>query len=333
MSDERIDPETLAAFLDGTASPEEREGVLRTLARSREAYASFIEASAIHRELAGEAPAVAPAAPVAATTAPLAASVEPTRSSARETAKARWFRQWYVTPALLAAGIAAILIVRAIAGPGTGQDMIQLAQATSLTQERGSGALARGVGDLWDQPPWSVVRGSEPNLATRTAAVRSGARYAELEAAAQAADSTAVSRSSESLAQLLSTVEGAAPIAASVRDLARSPEFGGRAQRAAIAGQLRSLLDAEDWFDLGVWAETARLAVAARDTVFFDPSGRAVLELRRILGSHDATSTNDADWAPVVDALRPLDTGRAWTRDQLAEAGRAIDAAISTAAR
>jgi hypothetical protein len=325
VSDERIDPETLAAFLDGTASPEEREGVLRTLARSREAYASFLEASAIHRELVAEAPAVAPAAPVVA-------SIEPPRTPAREVANARWFRRWYVTPGVLAAGIGAILVVRMIGGPAS-QGAIDLAQATTLTQERGSGALARGLGATWDQPPWSVVRGSESTLGARTGAVRSGVRYAELEAAAQAADSAAVSRSAESLAQLVSTVEGAAPIAASVRDMARASDFGGPAQRAAIAGQLRSLLGAEDWFDLGVWAETARLAVAARDTAFFDPSGRAASELRRILGSHGGTSVDNTDWAPVVAALRPLETGRVWTRDQLADAGRAIDTAIAAAAR
>jgi hypothetical protein len=327
VSDERIDPETLAAFLDGTASPEEREGVLRTLSRSKEAYASFLEASAIQRELAAETPAVAPAAPVAA-------SVEPPRSPAREAANARWFRRpRYVTPALLAAGVAAIMVVRGIGGP-VGQGAIQLAQATSLTQERGSGALARGLGDAWDQPPWAVVRGSESSLATRSVAVRSGARYAELEAAAQAADSAAVSRSAESLAQLLSSVEGAAPIAASVRDMARPPDFGGRAQRATVAGQLRALLGAEDWFDLGVWTETARLAVAARALAFFEPGGRGVAELQRILQPHIAESRSDsAEWGPVIEALRPLIAGRVWSPNELPAIEARVRVAMEAAAR
>ena len=327
MSDDRIDPETLAAFLDGTASPEEREGVLRTLARSKEAYASFLEASAIQREIAAEAPAIVPVPPVAT-------SVATPGSTAREAANARWFRRrWYVTPGLLAAGLAAILVVRGIGGP-VDQGTIQLAQATSLTQERGSGALARALGDAWDQPPWSVVRGSESNLAARTVAVRSGARYAELEAAAQAADSTAVTRSAESLAQLLSSVEGAAPIAASVRDMARPPNFGGRAQRATAAVQLRALLGAEDWFDLGVWTETARLAVAARALAFFESGGRGVAELQRILRPHIAESRSDsAEWAPIIEALRPLIDDRAWLPNDLPTIEQSVRAAMEAAAR
>jgi hypothetical protein len=324
VSDERIDPETLAAFLDGTASPEEREGVLRTLARSNEAYASFLEASAIERELAAETPAVAP----------VAASVEPPHSPAREAANARWFRRpRYVTAGLLAAGVAAIMVLRGIGGAG-GQGAIQLAQATSLTQERGSGALARGLGDGWDQPPWAVVRGIESNLATRTVAVRSGARYADLEAAAQAADSTAVSRSAESLAQLLSTVEGAAPIAAIVRDMARTADFGGAAQRATTAVQLRALLGAEDWFDLGVWTETARLAVAARALAFFEPGGPGVAELQRILQPHIAESRSDSgEWGPVIEALRPLIGGRVWSPNDLPAIEASVRVGMETAAR
>ncbi len=326
MSEERIDPETLAAFLDGTASPEERDGVLRTLARSKEAYASFLEASAIQRELAAEAPVVAPAlSPVA--------PAEASRPSAREAANTRWFRSWKLAPVLLAAGIAGILIVRGMdRGPASGA--IQLAQATSLTSERGSGAIERTLGSTWDQPPWSIVRGSEPAVDRRPLAFRAGVRYAELELAARAADSAAVTRSVDVLAQLLATTEGGGPFAATFRDLATEPEFGSASRRAAAAGQLRSLLGSEDWFDLGVWAETARLAIAARDTAFFDPRGRGVSELRRIIEPHTAAAAPEsAEWVPVTDALRPLLEGRAASPNDLADAGRAVDAAIAVAAR
>ena len=45
MSDERIDPEMLAEFLEGRLAPAERERVLQALAESPEAYADFIEAA------------------------------------------------------------------------------------------------------------------------------------------------------------------------------------------------------------------------------------------------------------------------------------------------
>lgn len=322
MSDDRIDPETLAAFLDGTATPEERDGVFRTLAHSKEAHASFLEAAAIHRELSAETPDVTPGAGASAA----AVAAEPPRPSAQETAHARWFRRWHLLPVVIAAGLAAILLARNTRNPGSSA-AIQLAQATRLTRTSGSGTLGRALGETWAEPPWSTVRGAESTMASRRLAFRAGVRYAELEAAAQASDTTAVARSAELLAQLLSSTEGAAPIAANFRDLGGSAEFGGRSERAASAGQLRELLGAGDWFDLGVWTETARLAAAARETSFFDAGGRGVATLRRIVGS------GGGDAGPVTDELRPFLAGRTWSPDDMADAARAINAAMTAAAR
>jgi hypothetical protein len=323
VSDDRVNPETLAAFLDGTASPEEREGVLRTIASSKEAYARFLEAAAVHRELPSTL-AVAPDATPGDTATP--------RPTAQEVANARWFRRWQAIPVLLAAGAAAVLITRAFLG--SEPQSIQLVQATSLTREMGSGALTRTFGDGWNQPPWSAVRGSETSVGSRSLSFRAGARYAELELAARASDSAGVISSADAIAGLLATTEAGAALAATFGDMARAPDFGRRRQRASAARRLRASLGAEGWFDLGVWAETARLAVAARDTAFFDARGRAASELRRILQPRVATSApRNAEWAPVVDALRPLLAERSWSQNELTEARGAIDAAIAAAAR
>ena len=322
MSDDRIDPETLAAFFDGTASEEEREGVMRTLARSKEAYASFIEAAAVHRALQDEMPARASTDSIGLVGGPTASSTKPTR-------------RWLIAPLLLAAGIAGVIVFSRFDGSAT-QGAIQLAQNTRLTRDEGSGSLARAFGETWDQPPWSVARGSEASLPSRPRAVRAGARYAELELAAQAADTAAVLRAAEALGQLLAPVEAGAPVAAEFQELSRAPDFGGPPRRSATAGRLRALLGAEAWFDLGVWTETARLAVAARDVAFFDRNGPAVAELRRIMSTDGGRVTGPADstsWEPVARALEPLLAERSWTTGDLDAIDRAIRTTMAVAAR
>ena len=321
MSDERIDPETLAAFLDGTASPQEREGVLRTLARSPAAYADFLEASAIHRELSGHAPTHG--------------HVEPAGAPAGGAAKRGWPRRgWYFAPALLAAALVAVIVMRRTGISPAIPESIQLVQSTSLTRERGPGSVGRALGEDWDRPPWSAVRGAEPTSATDALAFRSGARYAELELAAQAADSAGVVRAAEALERLLSTIEAGGPVGASFRDFAGSPDFGGPSRRAATARQTRALLGADDWFDLGVWAETARLTLAARDVSFFATGSRGSRAVRRIVQPHlEAQPAADGEWAPVVDAVRPLLVDRSWSPNDIPELERIVRAAISAAAR
>lgn len=320
MSDQRIDPETLAAFLDGRASAEEREGVMRTLAQSKDAYASFLEAAAVHRELESTLPAeVSPQIGVAGSTG--ASGAKPAR-------------RWIIGPLLLAAGIVAALFLNR-ADSDAERGSIRLAQNTRLTQELGSGSLARGLGNAWDQPPWSVARGSEASLPERSRAVRAGARYAELELAVQAVDTVAVLRATEALEQLLVPVEAGAPVAATFRDLSRAPDFGDGTRRASAAAALRALLGAEPWFDLGIWSELARLAVAARDVAFFDRDGPAMVELRRIVrvGGGETAQGDRAAWEPVVRALEPVLADRAWTVNELDVIDRAVTTAMAVAAR
>ena len=47
LTNQRIDPETLASFLDGTLPDAERERVLESLAQGGEAYDDFVEARAL----------------------------------------------------------------------------------------------------------------------------------------------------------------------------------------------------------------------------------------------------------------------------------------------
>lgn len=323
MSDERINPETLAAFFDGTASLEERDSVMRTLARSKEAYASFLEAAAVYREMEDPTAADGPG------------QIGVVRGSGGSgTARAKPARRWIIGPLLIAAGIVTVLFLTR-SNASNDAAAIRLAQDTRLTHESGPGSLARSFGSAWDQPRWSVARGSEASLPPGPRAVRAGARYAELEVAAQAADTDAVRLATETIGQLMASVEAGAPVSAMFRELSRAPDFGGRARRAVAAAELRSSLGADVWFDIGVWSEMARLAVAARDVAFFAQDGPAIAELRRIVraGGRAAPPGDGAAWASVATALQPLLSDRAWTVNDLDVIDRTVGSAMAVAAR
>src|SRR5471030_1427546 len=95
-----IDPETLAALLDGTLSADERSRVLATLARSDESHEDFLEAAALLKELNGDSEGE-----------PLTSPPIDLRLSLRRT-PATWRRYALAAgiPALAAAGIVSIVI-------------------------------------------------------------------------------------------------------------------------------------------------------------------------------------------------------------------------------
>lgn len=314
VNDDRIDPELLAAFLEGNATPEERDRIMRTLSTSNAAYAELMEAAAVQRELTdAPSPAVAPPPP------PLPGERPPAQ-------RTRGLR--YVIPVLLAAGLAFVAISRWSGFGGGAASMVQLAQSTSLTPSTGSGALARTLGDTWSDAPWSGTRGSDAPAVTRARAFRAGARYAELEIAAKAADSTAVLQTVAAMTDVLASTEGGGPFIAMFRAFATSADFGGASQRGDAAKQLREFLGATDWFDLGVWTETARLAIATKQVAFFEPKGRAIAELRRVLQPHiDDAGPDAATWTAVRDALTPVIAGSTWTVNDLETLGAAVQAA------
>ena len=309
VSDERIDPETLAAFLEGGLAPAERERVMRALAESPDAYADFLEAAAVARELDPQSSVAA--VEIGASAKPKGTPVVPIAAKRRGT-------RWYVAPALIAAGIAAVVVVR-LNNDGAGVRSVALAPSIQLVRP-GSGSVAATLGDGWDQPRWSVVRGGESGVGDAARAFRAGARYAELEVAAQAGDAAAVARASESLARTAETVDAGAPVAAQLR------AFAGDSARTRVADQLRSLLGAVNEFDAGVWTESARLALLANRLDFFAPQGEPISELKRLIATLDSTS-------PTVAPLRAIAPARTWTAADKDSLSRLVDAAIAAGAR
>jgi hypothetical protein len=131
---------------------------------------------------------------------------------------------------------------------------------------------------------------------------------------------------------LLASLEAGAPLSTRIRTLAVAPDFGGKTERAATARQLRSLLGAPVWFDLGAWTETARLAVAARDVSFFQAGSRGLIEGGRIL-RHEVPPADRAEWVTAVGPLRALLDSKSWSANDLDSLGRAIHQAMVVAAR
>ncbi|HKG92752.1 MAG TPA: hypothetical protein VKA84_12700 [Gemmatimonadaceae bacterium] len=327
MRDEPIDPETLAALLDGTLSEEERTRVLAVLARSDDSYDAFLEASAVLGELAtdlgGERP-VPPlpprpplggygppegVRPLLEAPQPDAGTLEeqhqppPTqrRAAGGERRPARWRRRpFLVGGALLAAAAVGVAVLTPREPRGEGA--LALGAARELAASSG-GVSALGAG--WDRLGWSAVRGDDEALAGRTRAFRMGVRMADLELALSAED-TAASRSiGGSLVRLASGVEMGGSVAMHVEQVARGSAE--RAEREEVAAELRSLSGAAPWFDLGAWCEAARLAARARQASFFDAESPAMRELQRIDGTIGGLAPDERRGAEAaVERLRHL---------------------------
>jgi hypothetical protein len=313
VSDDRIDPETLAAFLEGTQSPAERERVRHTLLRSPQSFDAFLELAALDRTMDSGA-----------------ARVEPRR---------RFGRTWQIIgPMLVAAGLTGVVILawpppwrRADRTPAASTP--QLAQSSALIGVSGPGSVRVALGPSWSEPGWSVARGGDAALSARARAFRAGARCAEVEVAAQAGDPDALMLATASLLELLAGVNAGAPISRAFRALSATADPGGRAARLATVLQLRKLLGSDAWFDLGMWVETARLALLARQLEFFAATGPGVNDLRRILSALDASTVADrANAAAAADRLRIFVESRNWSVDDVDAMSAALRSTIALAA-
>src|SRR5687768_8019818 len=188
MNPERIDAETLAAFLDGKLEASERARVLRILAENPEASEAFADAAHAVAALNTDAEGRSDAAVV-----PIARAVRR--------------RGWLVAiPALIAAGIAAVVVL-----PRLGDnDLAPAALAARLTTVPGpgDGSLAGRFGAEWDQPGWSVTRGEGSEVPAPSRAFRLGARATDVEIALRAQDTTALRLVAADLVRLVSGVDG-----------------------------------------------------------------------------------------------------------------------------
>ncbi len=226
MSEARLNPEILAAFLDGTLEPSEREKVMALLANSPDDYDALLETAALADEMETQ-----PVRPVL---------------------KARRWR--YVIPAL-AAGI---LLAIFLPGRGTPTDVVtRLASAVPLGHASGR-TLETSLGPTWDQPGWSVTRGNEVSLPESAVAFRLGARSVLYEVAARLSDSSAAAVVSAELQGLLRSLRGGAPVAA----LYAPGLMDDQDSRAERGEALTRVAGHQASFRLGAAMELLRLSMA-----------------------------------------------------------------------
>lgn len=248
---ERIDPERLAALLDGRLGDAEAEAVRRELARSDEdTLAAFADAAAVAAELEQDAAADAPAQ--------LNGAIDGTRTNPvtpLEAARSRRPRRRWMVPAAAAAAAAAIVSI--IVWRPTRDSYLPRTLARSLPP---AASTAEG-------PVWGANRGVGGELPPRIRAARIGATLVDLEVDARAGRSTR--DNALALANLLDGALGGSPAAGSIRALpAGSIAKLSSDQLTTLGSESLDLVDRE-FAQAAAYLEAARLASTAGDTAFF----------------------------------------------------------------
>jgi hypothetical protein len=309
MNKDPIDPETLAAFLEGRLDTREHGEVLERIARDPDAYELFVDAAAIERELG-------------AATAGGGSRREKFRS-------VRGRSPWrFALPLAAAAGIVALFLGRAL--HRSVRTPLLLADASTLLAPSGASTLESALGATWAEPAWTGTRGSVSALSPAQRAFRLGSRLAVFGLAVDAADTVAARHATVESRALLEDVQGGPPIAARLDNISAQVRSGGRSGDAAqalneVASDLRALVP-DVWLRTGAWLAQARLAARAGAAPWFTPDGAAITELRQlvtILRSDSAPSAQTAagrletvlstamrglERAALIELILPLDT-------------------------
>jgi hypothetical protein len=262
VTEHRIDPEKLAAFLDGRLDEKERQEVLRVLAESPDEFETFAQAAALLGELQTGEAAAGRERPEPGTSRWLVRRV---LLAGIPTLAAAMLAGWFVIPRLTAGGDFDVVGFNGAA---------LLASANALASRLEGGWVDAGV---------PVPRGAGGAMSARGRAFSMGVRLSDLEVALSTADTVARSRLAHEIPELLGAIEGGAAIEARYRQLLSGVST--EADRSAAARDVRLLLLDSPWLDLGAWTETARLALLVDGDAFFRKrSNRTALEgiLRRI---------------------------------------------------
>ncbi|MEO6527508.1 MAG: hypothetical protein ABIP93_12840 [Gemmatimonadaceae bacterium] len=258
-----MDPELLAALLDGRLSHDERNRVLAALAESEDGLHHLAEAAAIAAEVtdAAEISEHAEASDSAEGGAHLALNPPPTVRSISSAPSAKRSGRWYLwllAPSLAAAAL--LFIVRRPSGErGASASSQFMAQAAPVLMPDGA-TLTTQLGSDWLNPGWAVVRGEGASLSRSALAFRIGVRSAELTVALRAADESAVRRVVPLLAALARAVDSGAPVALIIEGVTDSVAFTSVKDRLGVINDARLLASDDFLFDLGAFAETTRLA-------------------------------------------------------------------------
>jgi hypothetical protein len=310
-----VDPETLAALLDGRLSSEERARVLARLAKSEREYEDLLETAAIVGELtATPSLAAAPAVPPVALVRDSLAPPVPRRR--------RWLRPALVGPIVIAASLALVVVLRT---------KTQRAPDASLFAVIESAAGTERV-----PVDWPRTRGPNDLIAPEALSFRLGVMFADLDLAIAAKDSVSMRAIASDLADLAATIPSAASTVVRTRALAAGGLSGPGSsadERRKLAGNLRTLNAKGAWFDLGAWAQAARHAAHAGRAEFFLPDGPAIAALNRVLGELETSPSSDAIVSGAVQRLRNAKPSSVRTPADVGVMSAVLDSTVTDAGR
>ena len=328
LNSERIDPETLASFLDGTLPDAERERVLEALARGGAAYDDFVEARALLDKAAADEGVPQPGFGV------------PIQASETDVARPKpnvWWRSrrpWAIAAVLAAASIVAVLVLNRPASSDSASSALLAVQSVSDSMAGVTDLDAR-IGAPWDEPRWTVLRGSEESFNAQAYSFRLGVSYARFRVVLSAQDSRFRRQVSSALARLAARAETGAPVAVRIEQLAMSSAAQPHQEELLrVASELRGISAPASWFDLGVWTESARLAAKAGDLAFFDSRSPTMSGLPGIVGALGPVPTNDRNAVEgIVNQLRRLNQRGPNAPNDLIVVAAVLDSVIIEAGR
>jgi len=281
----RVDDETLAAFLDSRLSAADRARVLQAIADEPELYEHFFEAAHL---IADET----------------AKQSTPRIGGRGADGPHTWRRRLLVAvPLLAAAAIAGVMVQRSRADAG---DVVEVMEGVRLASASGPGSVQRALGDNWDEPGWSVVRGAESSNASAGTIARLGARMAQLALSAGAGDSVAYALSAARARALLTTIAGSGPLAATLAAL----PITASAERATLARQIREVSGEPTAFDVGGWLEAARLS-SLSGVENFAASGSAAAASLHSITTALGRAPPDTRWVDIERHLQAIEENSA----------------------
>jgi hypothetical protein len=287
-----IDPERIAALIDGRLSDTERAALLAKLDASPEALEVYADAvAALGDDTGGASHATGGGSPVVP------------RSR-------RPFRNYAPVIALAAVLLFAVALpfMRRTSGAAleTPQTIAALLQPTEETAT------------AWQRTPWSELRGTSDALSPRARGVRIGARIVDLAMLTRARD-TAATRVALQIASLLEGIPAGGVAASSYRALADQGAATATESDLRRAASFAEQVAGVDDVRTGAWLEAARMAAVARNESFFasssvrdaertissltglsSPARSALAEVTRLLAA------SARDWPAIERALSTL---------------------------
>jgi hypothetical protein len=316
-----IDPAAIAAFIDGTLKPKQREEMIRALANSPELYELMVEAAAVSKDVKQQQERAAPA---------WRQWIETLRQRATQIPGGL---TWPVLVPAILAGV--LLVARADRSPAAPAALYLVREAAWLARlpQRPSDTLARpddrATGTLaidWDRIEWPGSRGSTPTGAQSGSEFRAGVLLVNFEVAARLGDGARRSAAAEELKTVLGDVPSSGPAVSSVESAAGAESTDFR----DVESSINDLMGDSPWYPLGVWVGQARLAAQAGDLSFFESSGPAEEALGGLRGrlAADPATENSASAQATLDQVNALHddlaSGRPNSTTALAESLQSI---------